>query len=67
MTSDESTSDFEVQGEVIKLIHGELPAVRWTCGKCGEDTCTIFFEADATERLVECETCSSVTLVRKAD
>ena len=61
------TSDFEVQGEVIKLIHGELPAVRWTCGKCGEDTCTIFFEADVTERLVECETCGSVTLVRKAD
>jgi hypothetical protein len=65
VTSDQS--DFEAEGEVIKLIHGELPAVRWTCGKCGEDTCTIFFEADITERLVECETCCSVTLVRKAE
>jgi len=61
------TQDFEVQGEVIKLIHGELPAVRWTCGKCGEDTCTIFFEADTTEKLVECETCNAVTLVHKGD
>jgi len=34
--------DFEVQGEVIKMIHGELPAVRWTCAGCGEDACTIF-------------------------
>ena len=65
MTNDEI--DFEAQGEVIKLIHGELPAVRWTCGKCGEDTCTIFFEPEITEELVECETCSSVTLVRKGD
>ena len=34
--------DHEVEGEVIKLIHGEYPAVRWTCGGCNEDTATIF-------------------------
>ena len=53
----------EAQGEIIKLIHGDLPAIRWTCGTCGEDACTIFFDREETEKLVECETCSSITLL----
>jgi predicted nucleic acid-binding Zn ribbon protein len=57
--------DYEVRGEVIKMIHGELPAVRWTCGNCGEDACVIFYEPEAEERLVECETCNAQNLVRK--
>jgi ribosomal protein S27E len=57
--------DFATQGEVIKMIHGELPAVRWTCGKCGEDSCTIFYEPAETEKAVPCETCGSVNLVSK--
>ena len=60
---DEET--FEVTGEVIKMIHGELPAVRWTCGKCGEDGCVIFYEPEESERAVECETCGATNLVRK--
>jgi hypothetical protein len=56
-----------VLGEVIKLIHGDLPAVRWTCNTCGEDSCSIFFEPEVTERQIECETCNSITLVRKAN
>ena len=55
----------EVRGEVIKMIHGELPAVRWTCGNCGEDACTIFYEPEAEERLAECEACGTENLVRK--
>ena len=58
--------DFEVEGEVIKMIHDELPAVRWTCGGCGEDSCTIFYEADLEERTVECESCRSLNLVHRA-
>jgi len=42
-----------------------LPAVRWTCGKCGEDACTIFYDPEETEKIVECETCSAANLVRK--
>lgn len=57
--------DFETRGEVIKMIHGELPAVRWNCGKCGEDSCTIFYDAAETEKAIECETCGSVNLVSK--
>ena len=58
-------SDFEVSGEVIKLIHGELPAVRWTCGNCGEDSCTIFFDPEEQEKIVECEFCSATNLVKR--
>ena len=58
-------SEYEVSGEVIKLIHGELPAVRWTCGSCGEDSCTIFFQPEEQEKLVECESCGASNLVRK--
>jgi hypothetical protein len=58
---DENT--FRVSGEVIKMIHDELPAVRWTCGNCGEDACTIFYEPEATEKLVQCETCEAGNLV----
>jgi hypothetical protein len=55
--------EFEVEGEVIKLIHDELPAVRCTCGGCGEDACTIFYDADMKAKIVECESCSATNLV----
>lgn len=48
--------DFEVRGEVIKMIHDELPAVRWTC-QCGEDSCTIFYDREASETVAECDYC----------
>ena len=57
--------DFEVEGEVIKIIHDELPAVRWTCGGCGEDACTIFYEPEAKEIVVGCESCSALNRVRR--
>ena len=60
-----SDHEYNVEGEVIKLIHGELPAVRWSCGGCGEDSCTIFFEPEMDENLVECEHCGASNLVRK--
>ncbi|HXG93360.1 MAG TPA: hypothetical protein VNN73_13515 [Blastocatellia bacterium] len=60
-----SEYDFEASGEVIKMIHDELPAVRWTCAGCGEDACTIFYEPQEAEKIVECETCNRTTLVRK--
>ncbi len=56
--------DYEVQGEVIKMIHDELPAVRWTCGSCSEDACTIFYEPEAEELIVECESCKASNRVR---
>lgn len=55
----------ETQGEVIKMIHGELPAVRWSCGGCREDSCTIFYEQEAVEMLVECGFCGASNLVRR--
>jgi hypothetical protein len=57
--------EYEVEGEVIKLIHGELPAVRWTCGKCGEDAATIFYVPEEMEKIVECENCEASNLVRR--
>ena len=60
---DENT--FCVSGEVIKMIHDELPAVRWTCGNCGEDACTIFYEPEEMEKLVQCETCEASNLVQR--
>jgi len=57
--------EFEVQGEVIKMIHDELPAVRWTCGGCGEDACTILYDREAKEKTIECETCKARNLVRR--
>ena len=57
--------DHEAQGEVIKMIHGELPAVRWTCGGCGEDSCTIFYEREATNLVTECGFCGAISLVRR--
>lgn len=56
---------YQVRGEVIKLIHGELPAVRWACGGCGEDACVIFYEPEADEKLVECDACGASNLVRR--
>ena len=61
----EKEHDYEARGEVIKMIHGELPAVRWTCGKCGEDACVVFYEPEAKEKLVECEACGAHNLVLK--
>jgi ribosomal protein S27E len=61
----ERSHDYEVEGEVIKMIHAELPAVRWTCGGCGEDSCTIFYQPNAQNELVECESCGASNLVRK--
>jgi hypothetical protein len=63
-TTDEQY-EYEVEGEVIKLIHGELPAVRWACGRCGEDAATIFYNPEDTEKLVECENCEAANLVRR--
>lgn len=60
----ESEQERQVRGEVIKMIHGELPAVRWTCGSCGEDACTIF-EAGIDRQEVECEECGGRNLVIK--
>jgi hypothetical protein len=57
----------EVEGEVIKLIHGELPAVRWACADCGEDNCTIFYDAGEDEKIIECEFCGASIRVRKQD
>jgi hypothetical protein len=54
--------EYEVRGEVIKLIHDEFPAVRWTCGGCSEDTATIF-EVGEAERVVICEYCEAKNLV----
>ena len=59
------TYDFEVEGEVIKMIHDELPAVRWTCGGCGEDSCTIFYNREETEMVAECTFCGVHNLVRR--
>ena len=56
--------EYEVEGEVIKMIHGELPAVRWTCGGCGDDACTIFYDPQQGEQAVKCESCSTMNLVR---
>ncbi|HSE97939.1 MAG TPA: hypothetical protein VLD57_06670 [Blastocatellia bacterium] len=57
--------DHAVEGEVIKMIHDELPAVRWTCGECGEDTATIF-EPEEIDRVVVCDYCKTSNLVRRA-
>ena len=60
---EDSVYDYEVEGEVIKMIHGELPAVRWTCGGCGEDACTIFYDTDVRAKTVECESCGATNSV----
>jgi len=58
---------YEVEGEIIKMIHDELPAVRWTCGSCGEDSCTIFYDTTDNEKTVDCEHCGASNQVRKPD
>jgi hypothetical protein len=55
--------DYKVEGEVIKMIHDELPAVRWTCGNCGEDACTIIYEPEVRQKIVQCESCEARSLV----
>ena len=62
---DDGEYDFDVEGEVIKMIHDELPAVRWTCGGCGEDACTIFYQLEVHAKVVECEGCHASSLVRR--
>lgn len=57
--------DFEVEGEVIKMIHDELPAVRWTCAACHEDSCTIFYEPEDVEKIVACEFCGASLRLKK--
>ena len=57
MVNEDRTDLYEVPGEIIKMIHGELPAVRWTCGGCGEDACTIFYEPHKNWVQVVCENC----------
>lgn len=61
---DDTNYDYKVEGEVIKMIHDELPAVRWTCGGCGEDACSIFYEPEVEHNIVECESCRATNLVR---
>ena len=61
---EDSVYDYEVEGEVIKMIHDELPAVRWTCGGCAEDACTIFYEPEVRLQTVRCESCGATTLLR---
>jgi ribosomal protein S27E len=67
MIKEDQADSYEVPGEVIKMIHGELPAVRWTCGGCGEDACTIFYEAQQDRIDVECESCGRENTVRRID
>lgn len=55
----------EVEGEVIKLIHDEFPAVRWTCAACDADSCTIFYDPQESEKIVSCEFCEATHLVKK--
>ena len=62
---DEETYEYEVEGEIIKMIHDQFPAVRWTCRSCDGDTCTIFFEPSDTETIVTCEFCEAPHLVKK--
>ena len=65
MFKEDQPGSYEVPGEVIKMIHGELPAVRWACGGCGDDACTIFYDPQQTSILVECENCGSENTVRR--
>jgi hypothetical protein len=61
----EESYRYEVVGEIIKMIHDELPAVRWTCKGCDNDSCTIFFEPSESEKIVACEFCEAVHLLKK--
>ena len=56
---------YEVEGEVIKMIHDEFPAVRWTCAACDTDSCTIFYAPGESEKVVTCEFCEAVHRVTK--
>lgn len=63
-----SEDDYQhrVEGEVIKMIHDEFPAVRWTCAACAEDRCTIFYDAEATAQVVACDFCEATHLVERS-
>ena len=61
----EEPYQYEVDGEIIKMIHDELPAVRWTCASCDNDSCTIFYEPTESEKIVACEFCEAPHLVKK--
>ena len=56
---------YDVDGEVIKMIHDEFPAVRWTCAACDSDSCTIFYDPAEPEKVVTCEFCETVHRVKK--
>ena len=62
----EEPYQYEVEGEIIKMIHQEFPAVRWTCGSCDSDSCTIFYEPAESEKVVTCEFCEATHLVKKS-
>ena len=62
---DEDEVQYEVEGEIIKMIHDEFPAVRWTCGACDTDSCTIFYEPQESEKLVTCEFCQAAHRIKK--
>jgi hypothetical protein len=57
MGEDDVPSD--VEGEVIKMIHDEFPAVRWTCAACDADSCTIFYDPQESEKIVACDFCEA--------
>ena len=61
----EENYQYEVKGEVIKMIHDELPALRWACAVCNEDSCTIFYEPGDLEKIVACDFCDATHLVKK--
>jgi hypothetical protein len=63
MIKEDRADSYKVVGEVIKMIHGDLPAVRWTCGRCGEDACTIFYEPHKCRVQVECENCGHENII----
>jgi hypothetical protein len=67
ITMSEENYEYEVEGEVIKMIHDELPAVRWTCAACHEDSCTIFYDPEELEKVVACEFCGAGLLVKRLE
>ncbi|MBI3654356.1 MAG: hypothetical protein HY231_25290 [Acidobacteria bacterium] len=56
---------YEVEGEIIKMLHDEFPALRWTCQGCDNDSCTVFYDPQELAKIVACEFCEAVHLVKK--
>lgn len=61
----EELYQYVVEGEIIKMLHDEFPALRWTCGGCLEDSCTVFYDPQELEKIVVCEFCEAIHLVKK--